>query len=360
MAEKKDHSGNLLWRLLATLFAGANVCTVCLLWVCVLSTYLSPAKVPYLHLMGLAFPFFLVANVLFFVMWLIFKARYACIPLVGVLSVWGYVMDYCPVSVGSDVADDAVCILSYNVGGMKAEKLPSLDSLVREVRPDIVCLQECPGSSAATNMLQSWQDSLGYTMCKDKSRVTLSRFPFVGKPPVIEFPSKEGGNGTLFNWVLIGADTVLLANNHLESNRLTEEDKSEYDQMIYEHQKEQIRQSGRMISRKLGNAAVYRGQQTDSLVSCIKRHDGCSMIFCGDFNDTPISYTFQSLRRRLESAYTEKGDGLSFSYNRKLFYVRIDHLFFTPDWECQKCYVDNTVDTSDHYPLVTYLHRKQK
>lgn len=348
---------NVLARLLAGLFVGANVVTVLLLWACVLSTYVNPADFPLLSLLGLAFPVFLIANVAFFVFWLVFKVRAACISLVGVLAVIGFVRDYCPVSLKEEMPDSTLCILSYNVGYMQGDEYVALDSIIRALRPDIACMQEITVNATVARMLGVWQDSLGYDMRKDASRMILSRHPFVGEDIFTSGPSR-GGNGTLMCRVTVGGDTILVANSHLESNSLTKEDRQEYRRMIVEHQKEQISHGGRQIAHKLCAAARYRGRQTDSLACIIDRHAGESMVFCGDFNDTPVSYTFQTISRRLSPAFTERGRGVGFSYNRGLFYVRIDHLFHTPGWACVKCYVDNTIDASDHYPLVTYLCKK--
>ena len=65
---------NALERILRGVLVGANLGTILLLWMSVLSTYLPPDLFPRLSLAGLAFPVFLVANILFVFLWLIFRA----------------------------------------------------------------------------------------------------------------------------------------------------------------------------------------------------------------------------------------------------------------------------------------------
>lgn len=358
MAKKKGT--NAFKQLITSLVMGANLCTLALLWLCVLSTYVPPSSFPYVGLFGLVFPFLVVANILFCLFWLLWQARYSLVSFFGLLVVGGFVMDYCPVSMESEVPDSALCVLSYNTGDIKDDEYSSLDSLVCALRPDIVCLQEYSQGTLGLQELNRLQDSLGYQMMKSGSRVILSQHPILGDSVVVSYPSHGKGNGTLSCWISYKGDSVLVSNNHLESNCLTVEDKTEYKRMILEHQKEQVKSEGRYLADKLRDASLCRGEQTDSVCRFIDEHKGTSIIFCGDMNDTPISYTYQRISDRLSSAFREKGTGVGISYNQRGFYVRIDHLFHTPDWECVKCYVDDRVSASDHNPLVVYLHKKQQ
>ena len=38
------------------------------------------------------------------------------------------------------------------------------------------------------------------------------------------------------------------------------------------------------------------------------------MILCGDFNDTPLSYTYRQLSRKLTDSFIEKGRGIGNTY----------------------------------------------
>ena len=78
-------------RFLTSLFLGANIFTILLLWACCFSTFISTSEHPRLSLLGLVFPFFLLANLAFVLFWIIFKFRLTWIPLLGILIIWGYV-----------------------------------------------------------------------------------------------------------------------------------------------------------------------------------------------------------------------------------------------------------------------------
>ena len=87
---------NSLLRVLGGVLVGANLVTIVLLWVTVLSTYLPPDRFPRLSLLGLAFPVFLTADVVFVFVWLLCRARMVWLPLAGLLAVGAFVLDYCP------------------------------------------------------------------------------------------------------------------------------------------------------------------------------------------------------------------------------------------------------------------------
>ena len=97
------------------IFAGANVATVLLMLAAGYSDRISPASYPMFSNLGMLFPFFLLANLLFVFFWLTFKWRKVWIPVVGYLLAYPPLTLYMPMHTTQDVPDDAIKILSYNV-----------------------------------------------------------------------------------------------------------------------------------------------------------------------------------------------------------------------------------------------------
>lgn len=345
-------------RLLTSLVLGANVFTLMLLWLCVASTYISPSLFPKASLIGLVFPFILVANLAFIFVWLIFKVRYVWVPILGIAAVGSYVLDYFPCTFFAEEDEGDICLLTYNIGHtVEDAEIAELDSFVRSLNPDIVTFQESYRKPSMLECEQAWMDDLGYEMLRSGSRVVFSRFHILGDSIPMDLPTRSSNN-VQGCWLECNGDSLLLLNCHLESNKLTVDDKSEYKKMILEHEKGHVKTEGMMLAGKLCEAAEYRGLQTDSLCRMVDGWKGYSTIVCGDMNDTPISYTYQQLSSRLASAYRERGSGLGATMQEWNFPFRIDHLFHTEDWECTRCYIDKAVYASDHYPFVVYLRRK--
>ena len=83
------------------------------------------------------------------------------------------------------------------------------------------------------------------------------------------------------------------------------------------------------------------------------------VIICGDFNETPFSYTYGKLSLNFRNAFEEAGQGLGFTLNRHPYCVRIDQQFFSADWQVQSCKTIPTIDFSDHFPVMAqYILKK--
>ncbi len=346
-----------LKRVSVSLFLGANLCTILLIWLCVALTFVSPDALPRFSLLTLAFPVFLCVDVLFVLFWLLFYPRLAWVPVAGLLLVVGYVLDYCPLHLPGDSSksDSTLTIVTYNVGHMASpEQKADLLRFLAEADADIVCLQEL--SKGFFSGKQAWLDSTGYAIKQGRSEAILSRRPFLGDTLHIDYPTRS--NHSMACWLLCYGDSLLLVNNHLESNQLSEEEKNKYANTIIDPHRQTIESSSRMLVGKLSRAAAYRGAQTDSICALVDRHADRDIIVCGDLNETPISYTYQQLDRRLTSAFRQAGLGPGFTYSRRSFPVRIDHLFHSDGWTCTSCRIDRTLSVSDHYPLIVRLSKK--
>lgn len=350
----------MLKRISISIFLGANLCTILLLWLCVALTYISPDYLPRLSLLTLAFPVFLLVDIAFIFFWLLFKARLAWVPILGLLLVGAHALDYCPMNIGKDKVigesnDSSITVLTFNVGYMSGEE--EREELIRFINitnADIVCLQEL--SSHFLSSHQEWLDSTDYHYVQNKGAVILSRHPFLSDTISIIYPTRS--NHSTACWIDCYGDSLLVVNNHLESTHLSTEDKDDYANAITDPHRQTIKNSSRMLLGKLSEAASYRGAQTDSICSLIDRNPGHPVIVCGDHNDTPISYTYQRLARRLASAYREAGFGPGFTFSQRFFPVRIDHIFYSKDWQCLSCQIDKSVPFSDHYPVIARIGKK--
>ncbi|MEE1005187.1 MAG: endonuclease/exonuclease/phosphatase family protein [Bacteroidaceae bacterium] len=350
----------MLKRLAISIFLGANLCTILLLWLSVALTYISPEHLPRLSLLTLAFPVFLAANILFLLFWLLFKARLTWVPIAGMLLVGGHILDYTPLNLQNNsnnpAADTTLTIVTYNANYPKSkeESTQALLQHLKTTNADIVCIQEI--SRQFFNINRKWLDSTDYQVRQDHSIAILSKHPFLSDAIHIDYPTRK--NHSVACWINYYGDSLLIINNHLESNHLSNKDKDEYTHTIIDPNQQAIKNSTHILIDKLSKAANYRGAQTDSICTIIDHNHNHSTIVCGDLNDTPISYTYQQLAKRLTSAYREAGTGPGFTYSRRSFPVRIDHLFFSNDWTCNSCRIDHTISSSDHYPLIVRLNKK--
>ncbi len=341
---------------------------VSLLFVCcAYSPILPAAQTPLLSLTGLAFPFVLAANVFFLLLWLLIRPRYIIVSLASCLICSPQIHTFFPINFGRQHAPEkSLKVLSYNIfspniNASNTNKENAIIAYLEEADADIVCLQEFHFSTLKKHKkLLSKYPYKSYLASNDseaKARYLgcLSKHPILS---VEQIDINTSTNGCCKYSILHEGDTIVVYNCHLQSNGLNGEHKNAYEQMLT-NPKEQIRSKDtKELIKKLRDSAAKRAIQTDIIVANLKKETSPYIIVCGDFNDSPISYTFQRLKGLLHDAHTTSGNGPGFSYNRNKLYYRIDHIMHSPRFKAYQCLVDQSIKKSDHYPILCFLEKK--
>ena len=361
-----------LGKLVILLLLAANLAVTGLLLATAYSPYLQPTQHPVLSCLGLAFPIFLLLNTACLLGWLIIQ-QYKCalLPLAGLLLCLPQARTYLPLNLRTErLPEDNLKILSYNIMGFGAssptDRQNPILTYLQESRADIICLQEYstgktskhPTQKAIDKALAEYPyhriDAIGKQRCNKVA--CYSKLPILSARP-LKYASAS--NGTLVYELAWGDDTLLLINNHLESNKLTKEDKVVYEDMLRDPEKDKVESGMRQLVGKLAEAAALRAPQADSIAREIERSPHRDIIVCGDFNDSPISYTHRVIGQELDDAFTHSGRGLGISYNQNKFYFRIDHILTSPSLEAFNCTVDRSIAASDHYPVTCRIARRE-
>ena len=361
-----------LGKLVILLLLAANLAVTGLLLATAYSPYLQPTQHPVLSCLGLAFPIFLLLNTACLLGWLIIQ-QYKCalLPLAGLLLCLPQARTYLPLNLRTErLPEDNLKILSYNIMGFGAssptDRQNPILTYLQESRADVICLQEYstgktskhPTQKAIDKALAEYPyhriDAIGKQ--RGNKVACYSKLPILSARP-LKYASAS--NGTLVYELAWGDDTLLLINNHLESNKLTKEDKVVYEDMLRDPEKDKVESGMRQLVGKLAEAAALRAPQADSIAREIERSPHRDIIVCGDFNDSPISYTHRVIGQELDDAFTHSGRGLGISYNQNKFYFRIDHILTSPSLEAFNCTVDRSIAASDHYPVTCRIARRE-
>lgn len=352
------------------LIAGANTATVVLTVFSGYADYISPADYPLLSLAGMGFPLLLVVNFLFLFFWLTIKWKYTIIPIAGLICCYLPIATYLPFNYKSTIPDDAVKVMTFNVEAYSGQPFLSdgfehVLNYIKEQNADIVCLQEAIDTHQ--NSIKRFDSLYAYIDTTLVSKSTkegllnyvgiLSRFPILKKERIFY---ESAANGSVAYWLQMRDDTVIVINNHLESNHLSLEDRTKYKEIIKGNlDGDSAKEESAFILGKLMSAAKTRSSQADSVHKYIDSFSRYPIIVCGDFNDTPISYTRRTIARGLTDCFCESGRGLGLSYNQKGFNFRIDHMMVSHHFTPMNAYVDNKIEISDHYPLICWLKNNE-
>lgn len=353
------------------LILAANALFIGILLLTAYSPHIHPVVHPIESCMGLTFPIFLIINGCFLLFWLIANYKFALLPLLGFILCYPQIETYLPMNFRTkSVPEESIKLLSYNV--MAFNHLEKTDgknpvlSYIQEIDADIVCMQEYATSESAKIHLNEKDIRQGMKEYRyrnirqvgQKGGNTLacySKYPILSSR-VIEYDSNY--NGSVVYELKVKDDTITLINNHLESNKLTKEDKVVYEAMLKDPDAVKVKTGARLLVNKLAEASAIRSQQADAIAQEIAASPHRFIIVCGDFNDSPISYTHRVIAQDLDDAFTESGRGLGISYNQNKFYFRIDNILISKNLKAYNCTVDRSIDSSDHFPIWCYIGKR--
>jgi len=341
------------------------------------SGYVSPYHFVFLSYFGLFFPFILVGNIGVFIVWLLFRQwKQALIHLIAFVICGGAIYTYCPLHTKTGkIPENAIKVLTYNV--MRFNNLKKDDSeeppskilrYIQENDADIVCIQEFGASKVNTNFLT--EEEIKNAMKKypyyyayplqfpyqneDYGLAIFSRFPILS---IQKVPYESAYNGSFVAELDIRGKRVTLINNHLESNKLSEEERSNYYQLTKDVDTQSLDAFTQMMTKRLTPAFKARAIQAQIISRIIKENKNPYLIVCGDFNDTPISYARYKIKGNLRDAFVDSGFGLGITYNKYRFLFRIDYILHSDNIKSYNCTVGD-LKSSDHYPLSCYLELK--
>ena len=100
---------------------------------------------------------------------------------------------------------------------------------------------------------------------------------------------------------------------------------------------------------KMRGTFIRRSQQVERIIGHINETPHQTII-CGDFNDTPMSYTYHTLAKNRKDTFKEAGKGFGATFVPMWPLLRIDYLLVPEDSQC----ITHTIHRSglsDHYPV---------
>ena len=349
-----------------------NIFAIALLFSSFLAWNVSTLKTNLFSYIGLGFGFILLLNIAYLVFWLLFsKWKYAAICLIALLICYKPVTTFFPIKINQPKAPEkSIQILTYNVQGFPKERdknskeRPILD-YISETDADIVCLQEYLVSKTGQSIFSQQDVNRKLSMYPYRSVTGLEssgKYHILGLACFSKYPIEDthevvfesSYNGAAVYTINIEGKRYTVANVHLESNSIMAEDKKLYSDFLQNTDSVKLETVTTNIRNRLGSAYRMRAKQVNQVKDYIKTQGTQGTIICGDFNDTPISYAYNQMKKGLQDAYVSTSFGPGITYNEYLFLFRIDYIMHSENFKAYQTKVDK-IDHSDHYPLRTWL-----
>ncbi len=338
-----------------------NLLVAISLWLSSLSSYFDPSKMQYAGLVGLGFPVLLVINLLFMLFWMIKVRPQFLFSLIALLLSWKDVSALYKLNKESKALNlnSSIEIMTYNVRmfnryrWLDKQGVPErIDSIVKAVQPQILCIQEFYSyqQTPVFNFKYEVKNMADYE--KKYGLVLYSNYEVIHSGQ-INYPSgMDLGTNTFFQYadLLIGKDTVRIINLHLASLNLEEQDLQLVGEAgeinKWQERKSEFKKIGGMIE----GAFEKRGHKMKAVLNFVDASP-YPIVLCGDFNDTPSSWTYSQMEKRFTDSFVEGGRGFGKTYQRFFFPLRIDHVFLSKELRV----LDHRIikkALSDHYGVV--------
>ena len=268
-----------------------------------------------------ALPFLIAGNIIFLIYWLVLRRFHwmlmplitllCCIPYIGTLYQFGNLDETADAQPGLKIASYNVAMFGRETSGFMAQDILSE---MKKQKVDIVCFQEYNDHAGDKKNSDSYKDYFPYMAVGQGDMVIYSRYP-IKKTKNINF---EMTNNSAM-WAEIEANEVTYRGNYTIG----------------------------MIARS-GQANMLAMDMREAQVP---------IIVCGDFNDVPYSYVYNTMLGDKIDGFKECGSGFMHTFRGGKKMVRIDYIFHDKALHGLS-YYKKELSYSDHYPVFMKLATK--
>ena len=334
-----------------------NVLVIFATFFAYLSPYINPSRFWQFSFFGLIYPWLLLSNIIMVLFWGFRKKKYLFLSLGCIILGWSHVTSFVGFNLSEKVTtENVITIGSYNVQNLVEVRIGQKGSeerikqendfihfLKRGEELQILCTQET--SRFNSKFIRERFNFPFVHSFHSKGTFIFSKYPIVNSGGV--------NFGTVTNsctWadLIINEKKVRIYSIHFQSNQVS-------------NTADKVRQEGDLTKKetfkdikgmmgKFKNFAKFRAEQAQQVANHIAT---CPhpVIVCGDFNDTPQSYTYQLLSENLTDSFKEKGTGFGTTYAGSIPALRIDYILTQKKIKVQSHEILKE-NYSDHFPVI--------
>ena len=244
----------------------------------------------------------------------------------------------------SDLRVASLNALNFNLGESRYRTAHAVAGIMSRERVDVLCLQEFMDSREfpADSIGKVFAPRMPYFL-HEGGAALASRYPVLDHK-YVRFA--DTSNDYLRADLLVGGDTVRLFAVHLQTSGIA--------QLRHRFRKDYARDAP--VEQILGelehNSSIRAGQ-----VGEIRAEMDASpypVILAGDFNDTPSSYTYRTMKGDMTDGFRDSGSGYGGTFRYLGGVLRIDYIFYDDAFEGIRYYMPQE-DVSDHKAVVAEL-----
>ncbi len=347
---------------------------ICL--ICLLLSYLCPFVHPndfwLLPFFGLAYPVILLFTLFFLIYWAVYRSK----MFFGVLIIllFGGKLHFRTISLpfrkdklSNSISINKLKVTSYNVrlfdlyewgNDGKFENRNNIFEYLKKQNSDVICFQEFYQQDRPTKFptRDTLKGLLKTPYCHERYShklegrqnfgiAMLSKYPMISRGDIIfEDPYNIDNNYCIFSDIVKEKDTFRIYNVHLQSIKFKKVDYNVFSKNA--HKIIDKKSSIELLVEKLKIAYPKRAEQARKVVEHMQQSP-FPVIICGDFNDTPMSYTYNIFNNLYRDAFRNTSSGLGITYAGKVPAGRIDYIFHSKEIHSSDFKIQDEV-YSDH------------
>jgi endonuclease/exonuclease/phosphatase family metal-dependent hydrolase len=299
-----------------------------------------------------ALPLLIIANGIMLLYWCIMRRwHWALIPLITILCCIPYSTTIFKFGSNDDDAEakKGIKIASYNVAMFSRETsgfiAQDILAEMKKQKVDIVCFQEYNDQSGDRKNSESYKDYFPYMAMGESDMVIYSRYPITNFK---NLNFEMTNNSAMWAEVKINDQTIRVYNAHLETTGIN---RTIHGAAKLINQGMDI-ESNAILRAIYGNytlGMMARAGQANVLAMDMRESEA-PIIVCGDFNDVPYSYVYNTMLGDKVDGFKECGKGWMYTFRGGNKKVRIDYIFHDKAFEGIS-YYRRDLTYSDHYPV---------
>ena len=216
---------------------------------------------------------------------------------------------------------------------------------MKRQKVDIICFQEYNDFSGDKKNSDSYKDYYPYSAVGEHDMIIYSRYPIV---EMKNLNFEQTNNSAMWAEVKVNDNVYRVYNVHMETTGINSA----------LHQAAKMAKNGVEVNSNGLMDAIY-GNYTIGMIARSGQANILAMdmmqsevpnIVCGDFNDVPYSYVYNTMLGDKIDGFKECGSGFMYTYRGGKKKVRIDYIFHDKNLKGLS-YYKKDLSYSDHYPV---------
>ncbi|MGL5957558.1 MAG: endonuclease/exonuclease/phosphatase family protein [Phocaeicola sp.] len=299
-------------------------------------------------------PLLVVTNLSLLILWLFRFRMWIIFPILGLLANYNYLSGMLQIYNRTKYANETtLSVVTYNVhsfgGEITGYSAKEFLEIIKEKEVDVICFQEYAGNGDFTtkDIYELYSSYFPYSFIpENQSNAIYSRYP-IRQTQSLRF--QETNNNATWVDLEVNRATVRVINVHMQTTN--------FDRMRSQVSKARVNigyeSKDKIIASYLNEGVkenmLKRVSQAKMVQELVHATD-YPIILCGDFNDSPGSYVYETLRSSLKDGFKTAGIGYAATYRRLYNLFRIDYLFHSSNMTGIR-YEVIPFEMSDHNPV---------